>query len=257
MIWGYNNLAHRLGTDQPVFCFGAGASLEAHARIEDLAAQYVAELLRFQPRGPYHLGGFCFGGNVAYEMARQLAIRGEQAGHVLLLNSWPSHSSYTENLQWTLGLAWKATTNFWLRLGHQLPWAMRNPALALRWYGAWLARKIKTSCSSSPAGPFDLSDFVDITHQSDGERRLWRTHIAAWRQYHPQSYPGRVFLLRSPGHPLRSSFDPKMGWGELARGGVEVRMCPGDHASILEQQNVTLTARQLENALQTPLETAS
>jgi thioesterase domain-containing protein len=44
-----------------------------------------------------------------------------------------------------------------------------------------------------------------------------------------------------------------MGWGELVRGGVEVRICPGDHATILEPLNIAETARQLEAALQTPL----
>ena len=44
--------------------------------IEDMAAQYVSELRSFQPRGPYHLGGYCMGGTVAYEMARILRKQG-------------------------------------------------------------------------------------------------------------------------------------------------------------------------------------
>lgn len=257
MIWGYNNLAHQLGTDQPIFCFSAAGGLEAHARIEDLAARYVAELLRFQPRGPYHLGGFCFGGNVAYEMARQLALRGEQVGHVFLLNSWPSHSRYTENLRWTLDSSLKAAGNFCVRMRHQLRWVICHPELAVRWYGAWSLRKLKLGRPAGHDGQFDLTDFVDTTHQSESERRLWRTHIQAWRLYRPGPYPGRVCLLRTPGHPLRSSYDPKMGWDELARGGVEVRNCPGDHATILDQRNAALTARQLEAALRLPLRNGS
>jgi len=41
-------------------------------RIEDMAALYVAEIKRKQPKGPYRIGGYSFGGVVAFEMARLL-----------------------------------------------------------------------------------------------------------------------------------------------------------------------------------------
>jgi hypothetical protein len=40
-----------------------------------------------------------------------------------------------------------------------------------------------------------------------------------------------------------------MGWGEFARGGVSVRVCPGDHESILEEENVAEVARELNCVL--------
>src|ERR1700751_5667753 len=35
---------------------------------------------KVQPHGPYYLGGYCFGGNVAFEMARQLLQQGNSVG---------------------------------------------------------------------------------------------------------------------------------------------------------------------------------
>jgi hypothetical protein len=47
-----------------------------------------------QPRGPYRLGGFCNGGLVAYEMARQLEQDGERLEFLGLINpSVPVQSS--------------------------------------------------------------------------------------------------------------------------------------------------------------------
>ena len=97
--------------------------------------------------------------------------------------------------------------------------------------------------------PIDAGDFVDLSQQSERERQLWRTHINAWLEYRPRPYPGRIVLLRTRGHPLRCSFDPQMGWGDFALGGVLVKTCPGDHATILGEKYVAETARQLKAEL--------
>src|SRR5207253_9633907 len=62
-------------------------------RSSDLA-QYIADMRRVQPKGPYHLGGYCFGGNVAFEMARQLSSQNEQVDLLALINCAPPNSRY-------------------------------------------------------------------------------------------------------------------------------------------------------------------
>ena len=52
-----------------------------------LAARYVEEVRRVQPHGPYRLGGYSFGGNVALEMAVQLEAAGQDVRTVLLIDS--------------------------------------------------------------------------------------------------------------------------------------------------------------------------
>lgn len=64
--------------------------------IPSLAAKYIEIVKRVQPRGPYNLGGWCFGGTVAYEMARQLTLAGEQVEKLTLLDS---HIIETEELK--------------------------------------------------------------------------------------------------------------------------------------------------------------
>src|SRR5207253_1004474 len=55
-------------------------------RLEDTAAQFIAELRAIQPEGPYLLGGYCFGGLVAFEIARQLRAAGQQVSLLLLMD---------------------------------------------------------------------------------------------------------------------------------------------------------------------------
>ena len=61
----------------------AGASLEA------LAARYAEALAAAQPRGPYLLGGWSFGGIVAWETARRLEERGKEVALLVLIDSRP------------------------------------------------------------------------------------------------------------------------------------------------------------------------
>jgi thioesterase domain-containing protein len=54
-----------------------------------MAAYYVDAIRRFRPRGPYRLGGWSFGGVVAWEMARQLRAAGEAVDLLALLDTSP------------------------------------------------------------------------------------------------------------------------------------------------------------------------
>ena len=55
--------------------------------LEEAAAHYLAEVRKVQPAGPYLLGGYCFGGKVAFEMAQQLLSRGDRAAAVVLITA--------------------------------------------------------------------------------------------------------------------------------------------------------------------------
>ena len=53
-----------------------------------MAARYLDAIRAVQPTGPYLLGGWSFGGVVAFEMARQLNQQSGQVAHVTLFDAW-------------------------------------------------------------------------------------------------------------------------------------------------------------------------
>ena len=55
--------------------------------IKDIASNYIRILKDYQPKGPYILGGWCYGGVVAHEMACQLRQAGEDVRHLIMLDS--------------------------------------------------------------------------------------------------------------------------------------------------------------------------
>jgi iterative type I PKS product template protein len=55
--------------------------------IDEVTQLYLTEIRRRQPKGPYLLGGWSAGGVIAYEVARQFYLAGEQVETLLLIDS--------------------------------------------------------------------------------------------------------------------------------------------------------------------------
>ena len=66
--------------------------------IPAIAAKYIEILKQRQPKGPYNLGGWCYGGMIAYEMACQLKEAGEDMGSLILIDSYIMNSDYDRRL---------------------------------------------------------------------------------------------------------------------------------------------------------------
>lgn len=89
-VLNLSHLAHLLGEDRPFYAIqarGLYGDASPHETFEDMAADYLVEIRRVQPSGPYLLGGFSGGGITAYEIARQLLDAGEQVSLVIMLDT--------------------------------------------------------------------------------------------------------------------------------------------------------------------------
>jgi amino acid adenylation domain-containing protein/FkbH-like protein len=251
MFWGYVNLSRHLGADQPVYGLKSRGldGREELGSIEEMAAHYVADIRALQPHGPYHLGGYCFGGNVALEMARQLQAGGEEVALLALLNCSPPNSEY-ERIPWT--------PSWFLRFGRNLlywaeyfrHWTPAQRREFFRWKKEVIKQRVARVFKQGSSAPLkvDAGNLVDLSSFPADQRKLWRTHIGALLEYHPQAYSGRVHLFRSPGHPMLCSFDPDYGWGALASG-VDISIVPGVHEKILEEPCVRSLAKELKARL--------
>jgi thioesterase domain-containing protein/acyl carrier protein len=85
----YAPLAEKLPADRAFYCFENDNICNPDARIDGivpLAGKYIEFLKTYVPRGPYTLGGWSFGGLVAFEMALQLEMRGETVKKLYLLD---------------------------------------------------------------------------------------------------------------------------------------------------------------------------
>ena len=251
ILWGYSNLAAHLGTDQPVYGMEPYAFKSDRAvTVEEMAVRYAKDLCAFQSKGPYYLGGYCFGGYVAYEMARYLEHQGKQVGLLLLIDSAAPNSGY-ERIPWwrpTFYPRFALNSAYWLGDFVQLDARERRDFVQRKWGG--LKRKLVAMRGNGQADAgFTLEEFIDTTQFPEHELELWRMHLTAGTNYVPKPYGGRVLLLRTRGQPFFSSLDPQYGWSKLALGGLEVRIVPGAHERIFMEPDVQVLAGEVKTAI--------
>jgi thioesterase domain-containing protein len=203
---GYFNLANYLGHDQPLYGIRANRNnrdQEAEDHIEDMAKTYLKEIQTIQPHGPYYLLGYSFGGFVAYEIACEIREQGEDVGLLVLLDSYFSSRS-------------RAIKRLW------------RPKNLIRFFvivPLWLISQVKSRSSRN----------IEQDEILDEHKEAYHAHLNALFRYHPRVYDGKITLLRVSTMSLIESFDPELGWEELARGGVETHLIAGSHSNLLEE----------------------
>ncbi|HYW08939.1 MAG TPA: amino acid adenylation domain-containing protein [Longimicrobium sp.] len=224
--------------------------------IEELAARYVEALAERDPAGPYVLGGWSFGGLVAFEMARQLVERGAEVRRLLLFDC---------RLPVT-GPALSAV----------------HPALhrlTMLFHGALLVRDGRTVVRGEELAELELDEQLELVAARAGVPRatLLPRHVPpdqlerylalrvartqgvldyAWR---PTAVPTTLFRaaeveLDTLFPEMREAYEraaltPDYGWGALTSHLVEVVEVPGTHHTMFSEPHVRELARAVEHAL--------
>jgi len=173
-----------------------------HTSIEAMAADYLREIKKRQPNGPYYLCGYSSGGLVAFEIARRLSESGE---HVALVGLFDTRMS---PVRWPL--------RTWLSIIARRITRLRISGERLR---AWRA-----ALGGMPA--------VAV--------RVVASGLIASAKYHPGFYRGPLTLFspagREPGLPSLESI-----WREHARSVVVVETA-GTHATMFSTPHAEATA---------------
>lgn len=223
-------VANALGPDQPVF----GLLLEDEDavkfkppyRVEDIAAEIVRLVRQQQPHGPYYLGGHSLQGLYALEVARLLAAEGED---VRLLAIIDSHLPASWRRQFRIGPRV-------VRLA-----AAGRPAQAWKLFVQGcrdlLARRPRGTANAALAFGARESGITQVLAQ-------------AGAAYEPAPYEGRLVFFQSARQAPGVGAGTLLGWKEVARGGLDVRVIPGDHLSILAPPNADALARALAEFLE-------
>lgn len=89
-ITNYFKLIDHVDKDQPIYGLqakGLNGLDSPNVGLENIAAHYVNEILAHNPEGPYHIGGYSFGGYVAFEMARQLIAKNKPMGKLIIFDT--------------------------------------------------------------------------------------------------------------------------------------------------------------------------
>ena len=239
-LFPYRETARLLGpvTDS----IGIAEGTRAFDSIREMAAAHVALIRRHQPHGPYRLAGFCFGGNLAAEIACQLADAGEKVGLLALLEATPPGSAPGPS-RWLQPATWRHVLS---RLpGRVASLFSRDTATAFR----RLRMKHRAAASGlgrlvgSEAIP-DIRGVLDLDLLDPESRDRATRHWEALHRHAPRlPAADRLVLVRAsdPGWLPRPRL---LGW--KAPGPVEVLTVPGSHEDFLRNHS----AREVAGVLQ-------
>ena len=226
----FRHLVRDLKSDRPVFGLQPpplDGKYHIARTVESMAADYVSQIRRIQPKGPYFLAGHSFGGRVCVEMAQQLVRAGENVSFLGLIDTglrdpgvegrpWISEAvhlsrrvravdGFQDLLHRGLTFVGHALLDLWIRQGRSIPYRYRSA------YYQWLCKR------------------ADLKHVS-------------------KPYPGHVIIFRSA-FGADSSEWHRARWAPLARGGLTVLEVPAGHLDIVLPPHSKLLAEHFDACL--------
>jgi amino acid adenylation domain-containing protein len=241
----YADLARTLGRERPFYglqapapdVFPGEALREPDMTIEQIAALYVRDIQRVRPAGPYLLGGWSMGGLIAFEMARQLNLQGEEVGALVLFDTHlppqnreaidqhdelPILVRFAADMSRLIGKDQSDLEEQFCNLGEEDRRAMLLDAL----------RRDGVLAEDAPAKEMD--DLLAV---------FTRNAMAVYR-YGLQPVRQRIILFRAADADAPEQLAQQ--WRPWAAGGVELCLAPGDHYGMLRRPNVSLVAERLK-----------
>ncbi|MBC6994138.1 non-ribosomal peptide synthetase [Neolewinella lacunae] len=229
-VFFYQPLAQHLPPGRPVYAIQprtlAGEET-LPGSIAEMAADYLAEMRKVQPTGPYHLLGTCFSNAVVLELAHQLTAAGETIGSLFFIDSGPTRLEAIQRVRFSpLYTA--------VRILRERNWKQLRRTIYRYWFYTRQALGI----------PLEDAQGKVLRQTVNGLFRLYSDYD--WRPVEQ-----RLTLIRSTqfaGDPGKQFHLDQLG--RLAGGGLDVRVTPGTHGDLFAEPYVGGLATIIEACLQ-------
>ena len=251
ILW-LKDLASLLDDDQPFYGIqarGLDGEEEPFDRLDEMAAYYLQQIRQVQPSGPYYLGGYCMGGDIAYEVARQLKEQGEEVPILTVIDPPPANLSERAPLNGRFFIDFAKNSPYWMREfmrlgGGEISSRIRRKGrVAVR--SLW--QKIRSESEETGMNATDVIDQADDLPEY--RQKLIESHLEALIHYTHSGYDGDVIVFEARSRPLLNPGNSVSEWKEYVTRPITVRTVPGSHSSILHQPNVVELANYLQQSL--------
>ncbi len=210
-----------LADDRPIYAIAPhGADgVPIPSTIEAMARDHVRAIQAIEPSGPYVLGGYCLGGVVAFDVARQLEEAGQTVLHVAMIEAHPARNRFAQFVERPL-----------VRLASG---ARISPERLRGWLGG-LRNVVRTV-------RLRLHDRYADDPIASAEDRAVSSYV--WQPI--RSAATMLYARDQPGMPAARI---RRLWGGMFAS-LQVHAVPGDHASVLGPHIDTVTTA-LSDALE-------
>jgi thioesterase domain-containing protein len=234
-------LARALGPDQPFYLLEPYRfeGLAVPPTLEEMATAHLEVMRRVQPEGPYLFGGWCNGGLIAYEMAKQLLAQGQTVDLLVLMDADAPAFRFKQERQ----LIDQTVSLLRLNREKQVDWFLLYRHLRLYLYDMKKRIQKKSATHQQDEQPESVESQIEahafaaeeagqpdaLFPGKDVLRDDWLS-VYEWAVagYWPSTpYPGKVTFFWTEEEPAR-----KNNWIRWIKNNViDVHIIPGNHIS--------------------------
>ncbi len=226
-------MASQVDKDQPFYGVavpgfeGVPGSYES---VEEIAAAMLAMIRQVQPKGPYRLAGYCFGGLLAYEAARQLVATGEEVSLLAIYDAFTTKG--------------RSPLPRWKRLFvHLRLLALDRSHLKQVAGKAWGAILLGNLNKAKPEYWIE-----EVPPEFVAGAQLWNINSIAAAKYQPKSYDGPIIWFQATDRAKYNAFYRMMscgGWSCCTTGAVTTVKLPGNHGDLIGLAHALTAAQAL------------
>ncbi|NLE80665.1 MAG: amino acid adenylation domain-containing protein [Rhodococcus sp.] len=249
----YLPLVRYLPKNRPVYALqaaGADVGSEPERSVSAMAKSYIEAIRRVRPEGPYHLGGWSFGGYVAFEMAGQLPD--SDVASITLLDTIALRPGARASIPEKDLMKWFFMELLWYARGEgAATFEFDNEVLdSDELFAKMLGEAVEEGILPMDSSPQSIRRLYDIFH----------ANYVATLEFQPSPLALDVTLLRAeeglpPGvdfahEVIGTMFDSKTnGWDSYVEGALDVQSVPGYHLRMMTDPFVELLTAKLSAAL--------
>ena len=254
MTFELQQLSNALGPEQPFYglrSLGLEKNEQLLTHLADIASYHIQALQSIQPQGPYLIGGYSFGGQVAFEMAQQLQQQGYEVSMLYILDIHAltyRHKQEQDMASWDetkfLSTFAKIHANL---IQQDLDISLQSlHSLAPDKRFAHVVEQLNTS-----GVPWSLDDFHRMFD-------VFKANMLSTMNYRPQMnehIPTLVLRASEVGildilpNESETEADPSWGWHDLVGDSLEIKFVQGNHFTMLSHPNVQSLANTLNESL--------
>jgi amino acid adenylation domain-containing protein len=240
----FNALAMNMDEEQPVYGLqakGLNGIDEPLDVMEEIAANYVDEIINHDPVGPYAVAGYSLGGLIAYEMAKQMLALGKD---VKMLAMFDTYADQTQVYDPWLKKKFNNALFFVKQLAYTPVLFIEDPKRTIQYKSREIGRRFqkiyKKVFPDKVKKKEGFSAYTDDIHERS---------LAAQRNYLLTPVDITIELFRATKKTFYMDDFKFLGWRPYALKGVNVHDIPGEHNTIFAPPNDKQFAKVLQECL--------
>jgi thioesterase domain-containing protein len=228
----FNALAMNMDAEQPVYGLqarGLNGVDEPLDVMEEIATNYITEIVAKNPDGPYALAGYSLGGIIAFEMAKQLMAAGKEVKMLAMFDTFAEQSTVNDP---ALKRTINNTTFLLKQIGHSLVLLTEDPKRTIEYKSLVIKRRIiKFFWKLFPGKDEKKEGFFAYDNEID------EASEKALRNYILTPLNIAIELFRAKKRTFYMVDFDFLGWRPFALKGVNVHEIPGEHNTIFAPPN--------------------